>query len=99
MAIYPCQICDQRVQGEARNAYLTLYRGEARASFRFMGHMECIEALADGWAKRGFHKTDDEDWSFGTPESTVEDCWVIAGDGRNGHTVLPWDAQGVRKKK
>jgi hypothetical protein len=71
MAAYPCQRCDQRFEGEARNAYLTIFEGDDKAAFRYVICSGCLEELAEEWLRRGLHRGEHGDWETPTGDELL----------------------------
>jgi hypothetical protein len=84
MAIYPCSRCDQPFQGEAQNVYLTLFRGDTKASARFIICGNCCLDLVDEWLTRALWRTPDGQWA--------------RPDADEGLDALFWPQEGAQQR-
>lgn len=82
MAPYPCQFCNNPYPGESRNVYLNLYRGQDKASFRFIVCEQCEEALVQDWVPRAMRMSEAGDWTLPPPNAEeVGPGWIPATNG------------------
>lgn len=74
MAIYPCMRDGERFAGEARNVYLTLYRGDRSLKLRLVVCPSCEDELAAEWVARSLFRDQDGSWAQwleGMPEDAL----------------------------
>jgi hypothetical protein len=84
MAAFPCQRCDQRFDGQAKNAYLTIFEGEDKAAFRYVICGNCLEDLAQEWLDRGLHRGENGEWTDPEQGAALVGVFFSAQGGRNG---------------
>jgi hypothetical protein len=96
MAAYPCQRCDQRFDGEARNAYLNVYSKDAKARFRYVICPACEDTLTEEWLQRSFYADAWGNWCIAFEGETLEAVWVLEGPSQNGPKSRYGGAGGPR---
>lgn len=84
MAAFPCQRCDQRFDGQAKNAYLTIFEGDDKAAFRYVICGACLEDLADEWLHRGLHRDGSGQWSEPDKEPVLVGVFFSSSERRDG---------------
>jgi hypothetical protein len=62
MARVPCFLCCSIFEGEARNVYLSVYRGDLSAKFRHIVCPECEGRLASDYVGQALHRDVDGRW-------------------------------------
>jgi hypothetical protein len=95
MPAYPCLRCAHPFVGEARNVYLTVYRGDERAAFRYIVCPACEEALIEDWLTRALHRSADGDWELPTEGQELMSVWLPTEVAQNG----PQNLQGARRRR
>lgn len=91
MSAYPCQRCGGRIVGEAKNAYLTLFEGETKASFRYVICLNCQNELVAEWLGRALRRDQDGDWVMSMSEGDDAVVWVSVDGG--------WDRSKTRSQR
>lgn len=84
MAAYPCQRCDQRFEGQAKNAYLTVFEGDDKAAFRYVICSPCLEDLATEWLRRALHRGEHGDWEDAGKDDLLAGVFFSPQGSRNG---------------
>lgn len=84
MAAYPCARCDQRFDGQAKNAYLTVFEGDEKAAFRYVICGSCLEALSEEWVARALHRNQDGDWEASSKDDVLVGLFFSTQPARNG---------------
>lgn len=72
MAFMPCLRCGSRFKGEAMNAYFTVFWGDEREAYRFVGCQGCLDELATWWRSSGLYRDEADDWALPDPGSSPE---------------------------
>lgn len=89
MALYPCQSCQQRYPGDARNVYLTTWYGDDKMALRMAICPSCFDGMTAGWMGHAFHRDAHGDWAEPDPDETVES--ILSG-------LTPLPASGKPRK-
>lgn len=84
MAVYPCQRCDRRFEGESKNAYLTVFEGDSKAAFRYVICGGCLQELAEEWLRRGLHRGEEGDWEMADDVLDLPGVFFSTPQPRNG---------------
>jgi hypothetical protein len=84
MAAYPCQRCDQRFDGQAKNAYLTVFEGEDKAAFRYVICSGCLEELATEWLQKALHRDEQGEWENPEKDGILAGVFFSSPTSRNG---------------
>ena len=75
MADYPCDFHGARYNGESTRAFLNLYQGNSKASFRASVCGDCLAELVTHWLESALVRDELGRWILPSGGLTLEEAW------------------------
>lgn len=79
-----CQMCGERILGEAQNVYLNHYMGDLRLQLRTVICTGCLGDIMSPHVGKALYKDPDGDWAYWLPDMPVEALYRPVGGPPQG---------------